>query len=244
MNHYEILGVSSRASQEAIKKAYRRLAMQYHPDRNAHPEAAAAFKQLTLAYRVLSDPEQRAAYDRALKASTPPLSVRLFDALADKFSALFRWWYERHPPNPLDVESVVKISLEEAFRGSSQVIPFGESRIAVKLPPGIETGTRVRLKGQGRPSPNGGPPGDLYVNVIVLPHPVFSRSGDTLMCKLHVDPGMAQQGREIGIEVFDGVYKWKLPPQTRPGQLFRLRGLGMPKLNRPEKRGDLYITII
>jgi curved DNA-binding protein len=155
---------------------------------------------------------------------------------------------EARPRRGRDLETPVEITLEEAFRGTSRGIQIGERRIEAKIPPGVRTGSRVRLAGHGGPGAAGGPPGDLYLVVQVAPHPQFEREGDDLYVTLPLDIYTAAAGGSAQVPTLDGAVTLKIPPRTQADRSFRLRGKGMPK---PEKssgsrdeakaqRGDLY----
>lgn len=296
-DYYKILGVSPDASDEEIKKAFRRLARQYHPDMNPNdPNAEERFKEINEAYEVLSDPEKRRKYDEMRRqyeawqrAGRPggrfdwsrwatgrpgqpggvyveyvtPEDLRDFvDLLGDLggfgFSDFFEQFfsgvgrqprgYTRRQPRPRrgrDVEETLQITLEEAFHGGTRrvVRPDG-SVIEVRIPRGIDTGKRIRVRGKGEPGVGGGEAGDLYLKVEVLPHPVFERKGDDLYVKIPVDVYTAVLGGEVPVPTLTGKVMLKIPPGTQSGRVFRLRGLGMPKLHNPDQRGDLYAEVV
>lgn len=140
-------------------------------------------------------------------------------------------------------EQAVEISLEEAARGAQRLLSADGERITVKIPPGVKTGSKVRIAGKGEPGPGGGPPGDLYLNVTVLPHATFERKGDDLYCEAPVDLYTAVLGGESEVPTLNGQVRLKIPAGTQGGRSFRLRGKGMPLLNNPKTRGDLYVKI-
>lgn len=143
-----------------------------------------------------------------------------------------------------DSSQVVRITLEEAFHGAQRALQWGDGRrIEAKIPPGVHTGSRVRLTGQGEPSRSGGKAGDLYLNIEVLPHPRFQRDGDDLKVSLPIDLYTAILGGTINLATIDKTVEMTIPPETSSGKVFRLRGLGMPKLRHPDQRGDLYATV-
>ncbi|MCR4408458.1 MAG: DnaJ domain-containing protein [Anaerolineae bacterium] len=143
-----------------------------------------------------------------------------------------------------DYEHSVEITLEEAFQGTQRVLEKeGGRRLTVKIPPGVKTGSKIRIAGEGGPGVGGGPQGDLFLQVKVLPHPTFERDGDDLRCEMPVDLYTALLGGEITVHTLDGDVKLKVPPETQSGQVFRLRGKGMPHLQDPKKRGDLYVKV-
>jgi curved DNA-binding protein len=150
------------------------------------------------------------------------------------------------PPRPRrgrDREVEVEVALEEAFRGTTRLLQIGDRRIETKIPPGVYTGARVRLAGQGEPGRQGGPAGDLYLNIRVAPHARFERDGGDLFAEVLVDIYTAALGGEVHVPTLDGAVMLKIPPQTQSGRTLRLRGKGMPRLNDPNARGDLYARV-
>lgn len=150
---------------------------------------------------------------------------------------------EAGPQRGRDIEAPVEITLEEALRGTSRSLRVGESRIEAHIPPGVQTGSLVRLSGQGGPGRAGGPPGDLYLVVQVLPHPLFEREGADLQTVASVDMYTAAVGGDVRVLTLDGAVTLKIPPRTQSDKIFRLRGKGMPRLGKPEERGDLYARV-
>jgi len=286
-DYYKILGVDKNATEAQIKKAYRKLARQYHPDMNpGDKKAEERFKQINEAYEVLSDPERRRKYDQLgadyqryqRMGGDPsgfdwsrwttggwPGGVRveytgdlgdLFGSsdFSDFFNAIFGGMasgtgqeaFRRASAQPgvrgRDYEQEVEITLEEAFTGTRRVLSRGSQRIEAKIPPGARTGTKVRLAGQG-PAGIGGPAGDLYLVVKVLPHQTFEREGDDLRCELPVDLYTAVLGGEVIVHTLGGDVKLKIPPETQSGRTIRLAGQGMPHLRDPKTRGDLLVKV-
>ena len=143
-----------------------------------------------------------------------------------------------------DVEQPVEISLEEAFNGTTRLLQMGERRIEVKIPPGVRSGSRVRVAGEGGPGYNGGPNGDVYLVVEVAPHPMFERDGDDLTVSVPVDLYTAVLGGEVHVPTVKGTrLNLRIPAGTQPEGRIRLRGQGMPSLKNPTQRGDLYARI-
>ena len=147
------------------------------------------------------------------------------------------------PRRGRDLEVEAEVRLEEAFRGTTRALQIGERRIEAKIPPGVHTGARVRLAGQGEPGRQGGAGGDLYLNIRVLPHATFERDGDDLFTEVPVDIYTAALGGEVRVPTLDGAVMLKVPPQTQSGRTLRLRGKGMPRLNDPNTHGDLYARV-
>ncbi len=288
-DYYKTLGVEKNATGAQIKKAYRKLARELHPDMNpGNKKAEERFKQINEAYEVLSDPERRKKYDQ-LGASyqryqrmggdprgfdwsqwaggfggQPGGNVRVeYGDLGDLFGGDFSDFFtsifggagagqdvfrrasrsaSSQGVRGRDSEQEVEITLEEAFSGTSRILSRDGQRIEVKIPAGASTGTKVRLKGQGT-SGIGGPTGDLYLVVKVLPHDTFEREGDNLRCKLPVDLYTAVLGGEAIVHAPGGDIKLKIPPETQSGRTIRLAGQGMPHLRDATARGDLLVQV-
>ena len=167
---------------------------------------------------------------------------------SDFFETFFGGVGARRQPRPRrgrDVEQPIQITLEEAFHGGTRRIQWEDgSTIEVRIPRGIDTGKRIRVRGKGMPGIDGGEAGDLYLKVEVLPHPTFERRGDDLYVKVPVDLYTAVLGGEVKVPTMTGHVMLKIPPGTQNGKIFRLRGLGMPKLRNPDQRGDLYAEVV
>jgi curved DNA-binding protein len=147
------------------------------------------------------------------------------------------------PSRGPDMEVEVDVTLEEAYHGGTRLIQLGDRRIEARIPPGVRTGSRVRLAGQGEPGRNGGPAGDLYLVIRVRPHPVFELEGDDLHTEAPVDIYTAVLGGEVRVPTLDRPVLLKIPPQTQADRSFRLRGKGMPKPGDPNTRGDLFARV-
>lgn len=163
--------------------------------------------------------------------------TRLFGGAAGDFG------FRAQPTKGRDLEQEVEITLEEAFHGTTRVLHKNGRRLQVKIPPGAYTGLRIRMAGEGAPSPNGGRPGDLYLRVRVAPDPRFERRGDDLYTTLPVDLYTAVLGGKVRVETLSGPVTLTIPAGTQNGQTFRLRGKGMPQLRQPGKYGDLYVQV-
>jgi curved DNA-binding protein len=142
-----------------------------------------------------------------------------------------------------DLQQPVQITLEEAFQGTRRLLEKNGRRLDIKIPPGVKTGSRIRVAGEGEPGGSRMTAGDLYLKVSVAPHALFQRDGDDLRRELDVDLYTAILGGEVRVDTLDGYVMLKVPPETQSGRTFRLRGKGMPKLRNPKQRGDLYVKV-
>ncbi len=324
--YYEVLGVSQDASEEEIKKAFRKLALEYHPDRNKSDGAAEKFKEINEAYQVLSDPEQRRSYDRFGHQGVAGNGARGFEGFdtfggfGDVFDAFFGGFgssTRTAASRGGDLQYSITIAFEEAVFGAEkefeikrtevcsscqgsrsergttsstctncsgsgqvrrthqsifgqfmQVVTCGVCRgdgrvithpcsqckgtgnerrnrkLVVSIPGGIENGTQVRLTGEGEPGSNGGPPGDLYVAVGVKPHTFFHREGYDILYKQSINMAHAALGVTTKVPTIDGEAELVIPPGTQSGQVFRLKGRGVPHLRDQRRRGDQLVTAV
>lgn len=165
-------------------------------------------------------------------------------AFSDFFSTIFGQARGRSAPSGprkgQDVEAIVELTLEEAYHGASRAFQIGDRRIEARIPPGVRTGSRVRLSGQGEPGRNGGSAGDVYLIVRLLPHPTFELEGDDLYTRVSIDFYTAVLGGEAQVPTLDRPVTLKIPPNTQTDRTFRIRGKGMPKPKEPNARGHLY----
>ncbi|MCS7054894.1 MAG: J domain-containing protein [Thermoflexales bacterium] len=271
-DYYKTLGVDRNADQETIKKAFRKLARQYHPDANkGDKKAEEKFKEINEAYEVLSDPEKRKLYDRMgasyreyQRAGGNPRDYdwsqwatgsdffgfgqnarRVYEQDID-LGEFIRQMFSggQTVSQPRDFQQGVDITLEEAYHGTTRLVQKpGQSDIEVKIPPGVKTGSRVRVRGQGGKNARG-QAGDLYLVIEVKPHPIYERKDDDLYRDVQVDAFTAMLGGEIQVDTFAGPIMVKVPPGTSSGKLIRVRGRGMPKLNKSGEYGDLYLRVL
>ena len=325
-DYYEVLGVNKDASEEDVKKAYRKLAMKWHPDRNPeNPKAEEHFKEAKLAYEILSDSKKRAAYDQFGHAGVDPSAMAGagagagFSGFGDVFSDIFGEIFggagrtgRSSVFRGADLRYNLEIALEQAAkgfetririptmaecatckgsgakpgtqpttcttcRGQGQVRvsqgPFSiaqtcprchgtgkmianpcsacsgagrvkhQKTLQVRIPSGVDEGDRVRLTGEGEPGVNGGPPGDLYVQVHIKPHPVFQRDHDDLHCEMPVSFTIAALGGDIDIPTLDGTARIRVPAESQSGKTFRLRGKGIKGV-RSDFPGDLFCHVV
>ena len=325
-DYYEVLGVNRDADEEALKKAYRKLAMKWHPDRNPdNPKAEEHFKEAKEAYEVLSDPQKRAAYDRhghaGVDAAMGAGGGAGFGSFADAFGDIFGEIFGGAAAagrsrsgvyRGADLRYNLEITLEQAAHGTETKIriPTAEAcetckgtgakpgtapktcptchghgqvrmqqgffsiqqtcpnchgagkivadpcqachgagrvkahkTLSVKIPAGVDEGDRIRLAGEGEHGMNGGPPGDLYVQLHIKQHAVFQRDGDDLHCEMPISFTTAALGGEIEIPTLDGTAKIKVPHETQSGKAFRLRGKGIKGV-RSSHHGDLFCHVV
>jgi len=323
-DYYEVLGVDKSASERDIKKAYKRLAMKYHPDRNEGDKAQEEkFKEVQEAYEILTDDQKRAAYDQYGHAGVDPnrggghgQGADFGDIFGDVFGDIFGGGRggsrQQRARQGSDLRYNLELSLEEAVRGKSveirvptlvscehcdgsgakkgskpttcptchgsgqvqmrqgffavqQTCPtcsgkgkiisdpcgycHGQGRVektktlSVKVPPGVDTGDRIRLSGEGEAGEAGAPPGDLYVQVHVKDHGIFVRDGNNLYCEVPLSFTRAALGGDIEVPTLDGKVKLKITAETQTGRMFRLRGKGVKSV-RSGSIGDLMCKVV
>jgi len=321
-DYYEVLGVARNASDDELKKAYRRCAMKYHPDRNPGDAAALeSFKECKEAYEVLSDASRRRMYDAHGHAAFEhgmgggagpgPGFGDMGDIFGDIFGNIFGGGAGRAPRRGADVGYVMELDLEEAVAGIEKRIELptlaacgdcngsgsedgkletcgtchgrgqvrmqrgiftmqqpcphcggrgqiiahpcrtchGNGRVeeekvlSVKIPAGVDSGDRIRLAGEGEAGPAGTPPGDLYVEVRVRPHPIFVRDGDDLHCEVPIRISQAALGDTIRVPTLGGEVELRIPAETQTGKQFRLRDKGVKSV-RSRAPGDLYCKAV
>ena len=324
-DYYEVLGLPRTASDEEVRKAFRKLALEYHPDRNRSPDATERFKEVNEAYQVLTDAEKRARYDRMGHAGVNMNGGAGFEGFTDfgGFGDIFEAFFgggartRSTARRGADLRITLMLAFEEAafgvekereirrtevcrrcmgtrsepdtspvtclncsgtgeVRRAAQSIfgqfmqvstcgrcggegrvvsdPCGkcggsgtESRkrkIAISVPAGIETGTQIRLSGEGEAGVGGGGPGDLYAAIRVRPHPLFERSGNDVLASLHVNIAQATLGTSVEVPTLDGERELKVPAGSQTGDVLRLDGMGIPHLGRENRRGSHLVTVV
>lgn len=245
-DYYETLGVARDASADEIRRAYRKLAREYHPDVNKDAGAEDRFKEISEAYEVLRDPDKRERYDRGgpsdfeeafSRGGFGDMRVEFGDGdFGDLFEGLFgsrRGFSTRGA----DHEAVLELTLEEAAAGGKRRISLADGRdFEVEIPAGVRDGQRIRLAAQGGAGTGSGPAGDLFLYVRVKPHPRFRREGRDLYVELPVAPWEAALGAEVPVPTLDGTARVRVPGGSSTGRKLRLRGQGMPG-------GDLYAVV-
>ena len=322
-DYYEVLGVQKDVDAKALKKAYRKLAMEFHPDRNPDdPSAEDKFKEVSEAYEVLSDPEKRATYDRFGHAGLSNAGYQpgfqdmnhIFSHFGDIFGDLFggRRGGQRGPRRGADLELRLPIEFMEAVEGGSKEVEVprhvgcetcdasgarpgtdlvtcqtcagrgevvqqqmflrirttcpdcrgqgkrietpcddcnGRGRVRkvealnVKWPGGVDTGTQIRNRGRGEAGDAGAPAGDLYVTLIVQPHPFFKREGADIFCQVPISYPQACLGAEIQVPTVGGEATLKVPRGTPSGKVFKLAGMGVTPHNR-RAAGDQHVQVV
>lgn len=270
-DYYAILGVDKNASAGEIKKAYRKLALKYHPDKNpGDKKAEETFKEITEAYAVLSDPEKKKQYDQFGEAGfhqrfTQEDIFRGFDVgdifrefgfgTDDIFGHLFGGMGRRGPGffesrsravKGQDFSLRVSIPFRQAIQGGTRRIDFrrdgGIEHLEVRIPAGVESGQRLRVAGKGGASPAGGPSGDLFLEIHVEPDPLFIRDGRDLLVKVRVPFSGACVGTSVEVPTLEGPKRVKVPAGMQSGAKIRLKGFGVPA-QRGGPRGDLYAIV-
>ena len=269
-DYYEVLGVGKNASDDEIKKAYRKLALKYHPDKNPGDKSAEEkFKEINEAHDVLSDKQKRARYDQFGHAGVDGAGAGAgFDGFNgynnfrtgngqsfefnfggggfdDILSSLFGFGGgARRPRRGADQKTSVLISFEEAVFGCTKTVATEHGELKVKIPAGIENGMAIRLAGRGgEPVEKGGEKGDLYVEIHVRAHKHLSREGRIILSEEKVSMVDAALGCEIDVETVDGVIRMKVPAGTQSGTPFKLSGHGVP-IRADGDRGPHIVTII
>lgn len=270
-DYYEVLGVGKNASDDEIKKAYRKLAIKYHPDKNpGDKEAEEKFKEISEAHEVLSDKQKRARYDQFGHAGVGGNAGNPFGGsgnpfeggqysfngqsfnfdfggggLDDILGSLFGFGAgARRPARGADYRTSLTITFEESIFGTTKSVTVNGDTIKLKIPVGIDDGMSIRLKGRGGPAPeNGGEKGDLYVQVRVKPHKHLTREGAIILSEEKISMVDAALGTEITVETVDGDITMKVPAGTQSGTPFKLSGHGVPFRNDGD-RGPHIVTII
>lgn len=272
VDYYKILGVDKNASQDDIKKAYRKLARKHHPDLNPNDkEAHKKFQQINEANEVLADPENRKKYDQYGKdwkhgeefektrqqhrqySNTRGDGGQTFsdgfgeDDFSEFFSSMFGGSRAGGRARETkfrgqDYQAELHIDLRDAYTTHKQTLTVDGKNIRITIPAGVEDGQKIKLKGYGGPGINGGPNGDLYITFQIKDDPKFKRSGNDLHTTAAIDLYTAVLGGEVTIETLSGKVKLKVAPGTQNGTKIRLKDKGFPVYKKENEFGDLYIT--
>lgn len=261
---YEILGVPKTATRDEIQRAYRKLARTYHPDINKSPEAEERFKEISEAYDVLSDPDQRRQYDNPRVSSgdergyagqqwTSYGTSGLGDVDLDElFGGLFtgggRAGGARRPLEGADQEAELSLTVEEAYHGGTRTITLpgadGRRTFDVTIPAGVIDGQRIRLRAQGGRGSAGAKAGDLYLIVRLAPHPRYRVEGRDIYVDLLLAPWEAALGARVAVDTPGGEAKLRVPAGSSSGRRLRLRSRGMPRpAGSAGNAGDLYAEV-
>src|SRR3954470_10009460 len=266
-DYYKILGVERTASEDEVKKAYRKLARKYHPDVSKEANAKEKFQDVSEAYETLRDKEKRAAYD-SLGSHRPGQDFRPPPDWFDRFGAgrqedlrdidlsdLFeqmgifgragarrRGGFGRNVAMPgEDYEMPARITLEEAARGAEREFQLDGRTLRARIPKGAVDGQRLRLRGKGGPGMNGGASGDLYLQITLEPHPLYRARGHDLEIEVPITPWDAALGAQVDVPTLEGGISMKVPSGSKGGQKLRLAGKGLPKPG--SGAGDLYANL-
>jgi len=270
IDYYKILGLNKNASQEDIRKAYRKLARKYHPDLNPNDkEANKKFQQINEANEVLSDPANRKKYDqygenwqhaeqfekaqqaRSERSSRTQTEYASGDFEGDDFSDFFQSMFGNTRTNRKssnvkfrgeDYNAELHLGLAEAYHTHQQTLAVNGKNIRITIPAGVENGQVIKLKGYGGPGVNGGPNGDLYITFIIADDPKFKRQGNDLYTTVELDLYTAVLGGEITLDTLGGKLKLKVNPETQNGTRIRAKGKGFPVYKKEGEFGDLYVT--
>lgn len=255
-NPYEVLGVPENASQDEVKKAYRKLALELHPDTSAAGSSAdEKFRELNEAYEILKDPLKRKNYDAEQRFSSGTgFNYDAFFQFADAFMRTqfagtafvkTRSAYTAHEKNrsaSRDVERVVEITLEQVLTGTEVAVKDGTGKpITVQIPSGVYDGYRCRVAGKGELGNDGRPQGDLLVFVRIKPHRCFRVRGTNLFCDLEIGFVEAFLGTKIAVPTLSGPVKLIVPPRTRDGMNLVMKNYGLPLLG--SSRGDIVFSV-
>ena len=267
-DYYKILGVSRDASEDDIKKAYRKLARKYHPDVSKDANSKEKIQEVSEAYETLRDKDKRAAYDSLGSGFRPGQDFRpppdWFERfggagraedlhgidLGELFESMGIFGRAQRRPAGFgrkanlpgeDYEVPVRLTLEEAASGAERTVQLDGRAFTARIPRGATDGQRLRLRGKGGPGMNGGPAGDLYLQIALEPHPLYRVSGHDLDIDVPLAPWEAALGAEVEVPTLEGRVKMKVPPGAKSGQKMRLAGKGLPKPGGGA--GDLYAVL-
>ena len=267
IDYYEVLGLRKTATEEDIKKAYRKLARKLHPDINPNDkDANKKFQQINEANEVLSDPEKRKKYDtygenwehgeeyakaRETQNRSSGFQGSSFESgfddsgFSDFFGSMFGASSGRKSSTKFrgqDYNSDLQLTLSNAFTTHAQILTVHNKNIRITIPAGVENGQTIKLKGYGGKGENGGPDGDLYIRFSIAGDPLYKRSGDDLYTNMSVDLYTAVLGGEQTIDTLHGKIKIAIKPGTQNGSKARVKGKGFPVYKKEGLFGDLYVT--
>ena len=254
-DYYEVLGVSKGSNKDEIKRAFRKLAMKYHPDRNKEADAEDKFKEINEAYEVLSDDAKRQKYDQFGHAAFANGGQGGFGGFEGfnfngfDFGDIFGDFFGRRNPNAPrkgdDYQIVQTISFEDSVKGTRVSQKFnhnGKKSVDVDIPAGIGNNQKIVLRGYGGPGINGGPDGDVYMIIRVLPHKYFRRNGNDIILEMPVSFVSVMNGEEIDIPTPHGIEKYKISPTYQSGDIITLRAKGVRGVNSGVV-GDMKVVL-
>lgn len=271
IDYYKILELDKNATDNDIKKAYRRLARKYHPDLNPKDEKAKQkFQQINEANEVLSDPEKRKKYDKYGKdwkhaeefekaggyqqqqyrnsSNQPGSGGFAGDDFSDFFNSMFGGEHSGGPRGGKlkyrgqDYNAQLNLDLKDVFTTHKQTLTVNGKNIRLTIPAGVENGQTIKITGLGSPGVNGGPNGDLYITFSIANHSKFKREGSNLYSQVDINLYTAILGGEITVDTFDGKAKLSVKPETQSGTKVKLKGKGFPVYKKEGEFGDLFIT--
>ncbi|MDG1730368.1 MAG: J domain-containing protein [Algibacter sp.] len=267
VDYYKILGLSKTASENDIKKAYRKLARKYHPDLNPNDKnAEKKFKEINEANEVLSNPENRKKYDQygehwqhaeeyekakqqnqyqqSYQGATGGYSEEDF---SDFFENMFGGQSSRGRSRQVkfrgqDFNAELQLNLKDVYTTHKRTLTVNNKNIRITIPAGIENGQIIKIKGHGGKGVNGGPNGDLLIQFSIVNHSKFKRDKENLYLTVDLDLYKALLGGDITVDAFYGKVKLKIKPETQNGTKVKLKGKGFPKYKKEGQFGDLYVT--
>jgi curved DNA-binding protein len=273
-DYYKVLGVKKDASIDEIKKAYRKLAVKYHPDKNPGDKAAEEkFKEANEANEILGNPEKRKKYDemganwqqyannpygQGRPAGGPQgFNTEEFYGDGSQFSSFFESIFggggggfgnqrrrTNRPSRGQDAEATIELTLEESFHGTSRQVTLDGAKLNLKFKPGTAEGQILRLKGKGNPGQGGGENGDLLITVHIAPNPRYELKGNDLYFDQPLDLYTAVLGGKVTVQTIDKAVNMNIPAGTDSHKTLRLKGMGMPIFNKPDERGDAYVRMV
>ncbi len=266
IDYYKILEIPKTATENDIKKTYRKLARKYHPDLNPNnKESEKKFKEINEANEVLSDPEKRKKYDAygkdwkhadEIKNAQQQQSGRNtnqtegYGDFSGDFSDFFESIYggsagkssRQTKFRGQDINAELHLNLQDVYKPQQQTISVNGKNIRLTLPAGIENGQTIKVASHGAPGANGGPNGDLYITFSITNNSGFKREGSNLYATVDINLYDALLGTDVLVDSFDGKVKLKVPPETQPGTKVKLKGKGFAVYKKESEYGDLYVT--
>jgi curved DNA-binding protein len=271
IDYYKVLGISKTATEDEIKKAYRKMARKFHPDLNPNdPSAQKRFQEINEANTVLTDPEKRKKYDQYGKdwkhadhfeqakrsrgngssRQTYSSDFDMDDDLSDFFRSMFGGSASRGARGQQqarfrgqDMTANLELNLKDVYKTHKQLITLNGKQIRLTIPAGVENGQTIKIKGHGGAGLNGGPNGDLIITFVIVNNTPFKRVGNDLHSSVDLNIYDAVLGGEVTVDTFDGKAKVKIKPETPNNTTIKLKGKGFPIYKKEDEFGDLYITL-